>query len=178
MTKGMMNTALMLSLAFVPCRLAAQSTGLALGVDALLGLHHRDGPDGHITSVELPTGRLRVGAGLGSRLGIESTVSFSRTSSGDHTGYVLQLGPSLTFGLTDGTGVTPFVRAGAGLARSGGDLAADTQWALAGGVGVRIPVSDQAAARFELAADRAFESDHQPRTDTLGLVVGISFRVR
>jgi hypothetical protein len=147
-----------------------------LGLDGALATT-LDSP--RVTDLSIPIQRLRVGFFTSPRVSIEpyGALNYGHIESSNFTDVNFGVGGLYHFGAAR-SAPQPYVRPFAELHHtstssdfgSGGT----TAFALGGGVGVKVPVSNRFAWRFEAALTHAFEHDHNDASTSLAGLFGLS----
>lgn len=164
--------------------LAAQTAAphpVELGVDAGVSF----GFDPSVTTISVPTQRLRAGFFISNAISVEPAVAFNRVSfsGGSASSFIGDLG---LLAHIAGTPRTPqvYLRPSIGLQRAsgrddafgaGGSL---TQLRVGAGLGVKVPIIHRLSWRFEAGYLRTFESGGVPGRNNLNLSAGLSFFTR
>ena len=151
---------------------AAQNPGsVELGFDLGLEVWMFDEESSEsIVSVSVPSGGMWVFAPQGIRVGYWATesvefefpIGFSLINTEGETVWGVGLGAFTVVNFPTDQGIVPFLRIGArfnGLDGGFFDSGEDTQWSVAGGGGLRIPMAPQLAFRLGAGVERTFPGE-------------------
>jgi len=155
----------------------AQGRPVELGIDAGGSL---DLSAGNTVVVGLPVQDFRAGFYLSDRVSVEPRLALNYLDGDGGDAIVagtVQLGPVLHF-TPDRGRAQPYVRPYGGLnfVKVGGE--SDTQFALGGALGVKVPVGERLATRIEGSFTHGFDSGRSSGGNALGLTIGLSFYTR
>jgi hypothetical protein len=176
--------------AIVPQALGAQRTGakrpIELGVDASLA--YESGDRFKATTLSIPVTRFRAGFFLTdamsfepalaiqySHITIENAAGEDNTSSG--TGYAFDFGLLFHFSADRTQGQT-YVRPFVGLHGVSGDAGSASQGVFGLGLGVKKPLVNRLAGRFEVGFSHATDDNDLPANNQVFLSFGLSFFTR
>lgn len=177
------------ALAAITSPLAAQQSGdlpIELGVDAGIGFTSYSCPttscgSTSVTQISIPTGALRVGFFVSPALSIEPQFAInSYSGSGTNfTKYELAVGALYHFS-TDRKQNQLYARPFIGISGfSGGGSSSSSQTAFGAGVGMKQPIIERLALRYELGVEHALSSGSgasaTPASNTVFGTVGFSF---
>ena len=162
---------------------AAQRSGpgFEIGVDAALSHTSVDVPDGSSTAFVFPVQAVRMGFSLSPVVWLEPTLGLATVSeNGSFTTINFDVGlPISLSGPVDPRVTQYFVRPLIGLRHFSNGNSSGTQTAFGAGVGMRVPLVDRLAARFEGRYVRGLRSDGTfPASDEFSLLAGLSFFTR
>lgn len=156
---------------------------IELGVDGTIARVTSDGGD--FTTIAMPLGRVRAAFPLTDVLALEPSLGFSWVDTDAGSATALTLGAGLLYHFkADPTVVRPFIEGNVQMAYekvSVDDLdidESDTQFAIGGGVGVKVPMVSRMDLRLEAFVQHAFESDALLSSTTFGALFGFSFYTR
>jgi hypothetical protein len=129
--------------------------------------------DPKATSFQLPIQGIRMGFYLSPAVSIEPSLRFNHNSIGDvsTTDYGLGLGLLYHFStsrMANQLYVRPFI----GLDGTSGDLGSNSTFSFGGGFGVKMPIGNRFASRFE--ANLTHFSDDGTSQNAIGLLAGLS----
>lgn len=154
-----------------------------LGVDGTIARVTSDGGD--FTTIAVPLGRVRAAFYLSDLLALEPSLGFNWVDTDASSATSLTLGAGLLYHFkADPTVVRPFIEGNVQLAYEKFSVDAldidesDTQFALGGGLGVKIPMVSRMDLRLEAFVQHALESDEIPSSTTFGALFGFSFYTR
>ncbi|MGH7622216.1 MAG: outer membrane beta-barrel protein [Gemmatimonadaceae bacterium] len=160
---------------------AQRSTGLEIGVDAALTHTSRDVPDGSSTTFAFPAQAVRLGFALTPTVWLEPTLGIETVSEhGTFNTFTFDVGlPISLSGPVDRRITQYFVRPMVGFRHFGNPDVSGTQTAFGAGIGMRVPLVDRLASRFEARYVRGLRSDGTfPASDEFSLLAGLSFFTR
>jgi opacity protein-like surface antigen len=176
-------TAITLAVALGLAVRAEAQRPIELGVDGTIARVTSDGGD--FTTIAVPLGRVRAGFYLSDAVSLEPSLGFSWVDTDDASATSLTLGAGLLYHFkADPAVVRPFIEGNVQMAYekvSVDDLdidESDTQFAIGGGVGVKIPMVSRMDLRLEAFVQHAFESDAALSSMTFGALFGFSFYTR
>ncbi len=156
---------------------------IELGVDGTLARVTSDGGD--FTTIAVPLGRVRAGFYLSDVLALEPSLGFNWVDTDGSSATSLNLGAGLLYHFkADPAVVRPFIEGNVQLAYEKVSVDAldidesDTQFAVGGGVGVKVPLVSRMDLRLEAFVQHAFESDEVLSSTTFGALFGFSFYTR
>lgn len=184
MSRFIVRTALLAVAATVGLAAGARAQRpVELGVDGTIARVTSDGGDA--TVIAVPFGRVRAGFFLNDQVSIEPRLGFNWVDYEGSSETDLTLGLGLVYQFqTDPAAVRPFIEAGGQMQYVKVSVDAidldesDTQFALGGGVGVKVPMVSRLDLRLEGFVQYAFESDQLFSTTTFGALFGLSFYTR
>jgi hypothetical protein len=159
------------------------TTGLEIGVDAALTHTSVDvpGPGGSTTEFVFPVQAVRLGFALSPTVWLEPELGL-RTVSGDGSFTTLTFDIGLPISLSGPVAPSAtqyFVRPLLGFRHfSATGVDGQTQTAFGAGIGMRVPIVDRLAGRFEARYVRGLHSGDIPATDEFSLLAGLSFFTR
>jgi hypothetical protein len=159
------------------------STGLEIGIDAALTHTSFDvpGPGGSATEFDLPVQAIRLGFALSPTIWLEPELGLRTVSeNGSFTTATFDVGLPISLSGPVAPSTTQyFVRPLLGFRHfSGSGSDAQTQTAFGVGIGMRVPIVDRLAGRFEGRYVRGLHSDNFPASDEFSLLAGLSFFTR
>jgi opacity protein-like surface antigen len=162
---------------------AAQRSGpgLEIGVDAALSHTSVDVPDGSSTTFTFPVQAVRVGFALSPSIWLEPSLGLETVSDhGSFTTINFDIGLPISLSGPVDTRITQyFVRPLLGFRHFSNPDVSGTQTAFGAGIGMRVPLVDRLAARFEGRYVRGLRSDGTfPASDEFSLLAGLSFFTR
>lgn len=169
-------------LAFVLTGLAAAplaAQGVELGVDLGLGYN----ADSEVFEITAPAS-FRFGFPVGRSMTIEPRTALSYASGNGTSLMTLELQSAIMFPFTGDRRRGGYIAAlpGVSLVKFEEDAlgidVSDTQFLLGGGVGVRLPQSEQFGLRLEAQVVHAFESDALAGSTAIRGLFGVSFWTR
>lgn len=156
---------------------------IELGVDGTIARVTSDGGD--YTTIAVPLGRVRAAFPLTDVLALEPSLGFNWVDTDAGSATALTLGAGLLYHFkADPTVVRPFIEGNVQMAYEKVSVDAldidesDTQFALGGGVGVKVPMVSRMDLRLEAFVQHAFESDEVLSSTTFGALFGFSFYTR
>ena len=157
---------------------------IELGVDGTIARVTSDGGD--FTTIAVPLGRVRAGFYLSDLVSLEPSLGFNWVDTDVGSATSLTLGAGLLYHFkADPAVVRPFIEGNVQMAYqkvsfdADPDLdASDTQFAVGGGVGVKVPMVSRMDLRLEAFVQHAFESDAALSSTTFGALFGFSFYTR
>ena len=156
---------------------------IELGVDGTIARVTSDGGD--FTTIAVPLGRVRAAFYLSDLIALEPSLGFSWVDTDDASATSINLGAGLLYHFkADPTVVRPFIEGNVQLAYEKVSVDAldidesDTQFAIGGGVGVKIPMVSRMDLRLEAFVQHALESDALFSSTTFGALFGFSFYTR
>ena len=175
-----LSTALLVSVAGTA---AAQrpGPGLEIGIDAALTHASADVPNGSSTAFAFPVQALRLGFALTPTIWLEPTLGIEALSEhGTFNTFTFDAGlPISLSGPVDARVTQYFVRPLIGFRHFGNPDVSGTQTAFGVGIGMRVPLVERLASRFEARYVRGLRSgDTFPATDEFSLRAGLSFFTR
>lgn len=168
-------TILFISLLLLPLSAMAQTD---LGIDGGLYLRTFDNDNfDNVTTFEIPTPQIRASFMVSPVTAVQLNTGFNhRSTDGNSTTRFIFGGSVLYhFDNIESNGPIPFVIGGGGfdhLGRTGDD---DTQFYLGGGLGFKMPLTDNLRGRLTGRFNRLFESDLSLPGNQIALTVGISY---
>lgn len=151
--------------------------GVELGMDAGLRL---DLSDPSVTTFEVPIQSVRAGFLVTERISAEPAVGLSYFKfEGEDAVIALNadLAALVHFG-ADGVRRGLYLRPVVGISFVDVGSESVSQFSAGAGVGVKLPLADQLAARVEASYRHGFENDDLLGTDVIGLSFGLSFFTR
>ncbi len=154
---------------------AAAQEGLEIGMDAALAF---DLTDPTALTFDLPVSQVRVGFPAGGRFTIEPAlgVNYLKVEDTDAVAFVnADIGALYHFGMDMHRGLYVRPRIGFTLVHVG---ESQGQFAAGIGVGTKMGITDQLAARAEAFYRHGFENDDFFGTDQIGVSIGASFFTR
>lgn len=176
-------TAITLAVALGLAVRAEAQRPIELGVDGTIARVTSDGGD--FTTIAVPLGRVRAAFYLSDVLALEPSLGFNWVDTDVGSATSLDLGAGLLYHFkADPAVVRPFVEGNVRMAYeklSIDDLdvdESDTQFAVGGGVGVKVPLVSRLDLRLEGFVQYAFESDELLSSTTFGALFGFSFYTR
>jgi len=161
----------LLALIFYVSPLQAQTE---IGIDSQINLTFLDGET--TFDISIPQAKVRVGSLVGSRLGLETSLSFQRVDLGTASASVGVLGARVMQAFRDDpfSAGGPYVFGGAGLLWLSADSESANQFSVEAGIGTRVPVRDFFNVRLEAGYTHAFDNADFFGTDGIFVGVGIS----
>ncbi|HWH53114.1 MAG TPA: hypothetical protein VN651_16320 [Gemmatimonadaceae bacterium] len=162
-------------------RAQRSGTGLEIGVDAALSHTSVDVPNGSSTGFVFPVQAVRVGFALTPAVWLEPTLGLATISEhGSFTTINFDIGLPISLSGPVDTRITQyFVRPLLGFRHFSNPNTSGTQTAFGAGLGMRVPLVDRLAARFEGRYVRGLRSDGTfPASDEFSLLAGLSFFTR
>jgi hypothetical protein len=176
-------TALTLAVSLGLAASAEAQRPIELGVDGTIARVTSDGGD--FTTIAVPLGRVRAAFYLSDLLALEPSLGFNWVDTDGGSATSLSLGAGLLYHFkADPAVVRPFVEGNVQLAYEKVSVDAldidesDTQFAVGGGVGVKIPMVSRMDLRLEAFVQHALESGDIPSSTTFGALFGFSFYTR
>lgn len=147
-----------------------------LGIDAgaSFGLD-----DPHVTTISIPGQHVRAGFFFGRQLEFEPSfgLDYIHASGVSQTRYEALVG--LLYHFTPSRRTSQFyVRPFVGFLGTNIDGSNQTQAALGGGIGVKIPMYPRLSSRFEANYTHTFSSGDADASNAIGLLAGLSFFTR
>ena len=131
------------------------------------------------TTFQLPLQQIRMGFFLSPVLSIEPTVGFTSFSGGGFSGTDYNIGAGLLYHFSPSRAANQFyVRPFLGINGSSGDLGSGSTVAFGVGGGLKMPLRDRIATRFEATFAHQGGQNGGPAQDALGLLAGLSFYTR
>lgn len=156
---------------------------IELGMDGTIARVTSDGGD--FTTIAVPLGRVRAAFALTDVLALEPSLGFSWVDTDGGSATALTLGAGLLYHFkADPAVVRPFIEGNVQMAYEKVSVDAldidesDTQFALGGGVGVKVPLVSRMDLRLEAFVQHALESGDIPSATTFGGLFGFSFYTR
>jgi hypothetical protein len=147
-----------------------------IGMDAglTIGLGDNSG-----TVFQVPLQQIRMGFFISPAMSIEPTVGFTSFSGGGISGTAYSLGAGLLYHFSPSRAANQFyVRPFIGIDGSSGDLGSGSSVAFGVGGGLKIPLRDRIATRFEAAFAHRGGQNGGNGSDAIGLLAGLSFYTR
>jgi hypothetical protein len=153
---------------------------IEIGLDGALS-YGLDSP--HITTVDIPVQRLRVGFFVAPTISIEPFGALNHTSVNGNSSTNLDIGAGALFHFTAArTAPQPYVRPFLEIVHSSFDgnasSASTTATALGAGVGVKFPLANRFAWRLEGALTHVLSHDELGSSTGLSALFGLSFFTR
>ena len=164
-----------------PAPMAAATPGVELGMDAALSFG-MGAPAGssNVTLFQAPVPSIRAGFYLSPELSIEPSLGlqYASANGGSSTDYMLGLGALYHFSTNRAENqfyVRPFVNFQSSSLSGGGTSTSATGTQFGAGVGIKMPMADRFATRFE--ANIAHNSNHNfdNSDNRIGILAGISY---
>ena len=163
-------------------RAQRSGTGLEIGVDAALTHTSFDVPGqrGSATEFDLPVQAIRLGFALSPTVWLEPELGLRTVSEdGSFTTATFDVGlPISLSGPVVPSTTQYFVRPLLGFRHFSSGSDTQTQTAFGVGIGMRVPIVDRLAGRFEGRYVRGLHSGNIPADDEFSLLAGLSFFTR
>ena len=141
-----------------------------IGMDAGIGFRLTD-PS--FTTVAIPVPAIRMGFFVSPALSIEPTLGLTSVSGGGISGTDYAIGVGALYHFSPSRAANQFyVRPFVNINGSSGDLGSGSSVAFGVGGGLKIPLRDRIASRFEA------NFQHSDGADAIGLLAGLSFYTR
>ena len=174
-------TTILAAITLVASASRAQDRPIELGIDA--GLTVGLG-DNSFTTINIPAQAFRVGFFVQDNISIEPKVGINSTSVNGHrnTNYRAELGllyhffrPGMRSYSSPGPRSSFYVRPFAGIVGASNNDNSDTRGLLGAGVGIKVPLVNRLASRFEANIAHTFGD---ASSNELGILAGLSFFTR
>lgn len=178
-----MRTRIGVAAALAAAVLALPSSGSAQGRPVELGIDAGGTLDlsaGNAVVIGIPVQDFRAGFFISDAVSVEPRVALNYLDGDGGDAIVTvaaQLGPMIHFSPERGRAqgyVRPF--GGLNFLKVGGE--SDTQFALGGALGVKLPIAERLATRLEASFTHGFETSNFGGGNAIGLTVGLSFFTR
>ncbi len=131
------------------------------------------------TTFQLPLQQIRMGFFLSPVMSIEPTVGFTSLSGGGFSGTDYNLGAGLLYHFSPSRAANQFyVRPFLGINGQSGDLGSGSTVQFGVGGGLKMPLRDRIATRFEALFAHQGGQNGAPGQDAIGLLAGLSFYTR
>lgn len=131
------------------------------------------------TTFQVPLQRIRMGFYISPVLSIEPTVGFTSFSGGGISGTVYGIGAGLLYHFSPSRAANQFyVRPFLGIDGSSGSIGSGSTVEFGVGGGLKMPLRDRIATRFEATFAHEGGKNGGPGQDALGLLAGLSFYTR
>ncbi len=156
--------------------LMAGDRPIELGIDAGLSVVIIDDLDESISNFDIPIQAFRVGFFATARCSVEPRFALASTEEGDYRFTTINFGIAGHFhSSADRDQARFYFGPSIGLSHFRVSSIAESQMSVGGDIGMKAPVLDRLATRFEVSVDRWFETDRFRGLTQVTLSVGLSF---
>ena len=131
------------------------------------------------TVIQIPAQQIRMGFYVSPVMSIEPTVGLTSVSGNGVSGTMYSVGAGLLYHFSPSRAANQFyIRPFLGIDGTSGDFGSGSTVSFGVGGGIKMPIQDRLASRFEANFAHAGGRNGGQGTDAIGLLAGLSFYLR